>query len=108
MNTKSEILKDMTLDENGVQELIESGQFPVLEDLYEIIGYPTIVEFIKYYGGDTIYVPKYDKVFNFSRNKNIYKCFQQGITYNKMAKTFSLSVRQIRNIVSEQMHLHRK
>ena len=79
-----------------------------IDDLYgnqraiaEVIGMEAYIKLSKAFGGDdSLYVAKFDRLANMQRNKKIISEFK-GYNYQQLADKYGLSVRMIREIISD-------
>lgn len=79
-----------------------------IDDLYgnqraiaEVIGIEAYIKLAKAFGGDdSLYVAKLDKLENIKRNKKIISEFN-GYNHQRLADKYGLSVRMIREIISD-------
>lgn len=66
----------------------------------EVIGLEALVRLVKAYGGETLYLPKADRLAIGARNREIRKNFN-GRNYRELARRYNLTETWIREIVAE-------
>lgn len=71
------------------------------KELAELVGMETYLRLVHLAGGSNIYIAKADKLLNIHRNKKIKKEFT-GNNIMQLSKKYSLSERQVRNIVQSE------
>ena len=69
------------------------------KDVAEIIGLETFKELVQYFGGTTIYIPKYDCITRNARNRVIERTFKGD--FNRTAKEYRLSTGHVRRILKK-------
>lgn len=91
------------VDTNSKIEIITIDDLPPSQqELAEIIGLDKYLELVKYVNGDSIYLPKYDSLFEGAervlRDKEIIEKFD-GYNYEELAKAYDLTRRRIYDII---------
>lgn len=71
-----------------------------IQDIVDVIGIDSTVKFIKEFGGEAVYFPKFDSIVRNSRNGAICKAFT-GNNSRELSRKYNLSVRYIRCIIKQ-------
>lgn len=66
----------------------------------EVIGIDAFIKLVRFHGGDTMYIPKPDKLAVYVRQRLIRKEFT-GRNHKELAKKWNLTVRSIYMIVGD-------
>ena len=53
------------------------------------------------YGGETIFVPKIDKVLKMERNEKIKNDFNAGLSQRQLVKKYGITARYLRKLLTE-------
>ena len=83
-----------------VLKLIEESPLISIQSLLEVLDVENVYKLMSAYGGDTIFIPKMDKILIAVRNENIKNDFYSGISYSNLVNKYGLSDRQIKNILN--------
>lgn len=76
-----------------MEELPESTR-----ELIDLIGYAATLRLIAYYGGTSLYVPKYESAFRRIRERRVLGDFD-GCNHKSLARRYGLSETTVRSIV---------
>ncbi|GEM_PF-900185 len=85
-----------------VLKLIEESPLFSIQDLLEVLDPESIYKLMVNYGGNTIFIPKIDKILAMERKEKIKKDFYSGTPIQKLAKKYGMTSRYIRTIVTEE------
>lgn len=83
-----------------VLKLIEDSQLISIQDLLEVLDPESIYKLMVAYGGNTIFIPKVDKILAMERKEKIKRDFYSGLPLNHLTKKYGLSARYIRTIIN--------
>ncbi|WP_319405144.1 Mor transcription activator family protein [uncultured Desulfosarcina sp.] len=71
---------------------------PECKELADIIGLQSVLDLANYRGGESLYIPKSDKLTRAARDRQIRDEFN-GTNHKELARRHNLSIVWIRNIV---------
>ena len=78
---------------------VKKEDLPVeIEDLTEIIGLQGVLDLANHRGGESIYIPKIDRITRAARDRSIRNEFN-GSNYKVLAKKYDLTIQWIRKII---------
>lgn len=83
-----------------VLKLIEESPLTSIQSLLEVLDVENVYKLMLAYGGDTIFIPKMDKILVAVRNENIKNDFYSGISYSNLVTKYGLTDRHIKNIIN--------
>lgn len=94
-------VKVVKLLNNWFQEIAEEDlKNDICIEFSRLIGFENTMKLIKTFGGSEVYIPKLDSLQRDKRDAAICKEFN-GYNYRELAKKYTLSERQIREICRE-------
>lgn len=89
----------MNKPSDTVLKLIEESPLTSIQSLLEALDAENVYKLMSVYGGDTIFIPKIDKILAVARNENIKKDFYSGLSYSQLVAKYGLTNRHIRTIL---------
>lgn len=93
---KEELIKELIAD-TTMEDIPERYQ-----GIVEIVGIEKFAELSNYAMGDEIYFPKVENIVSPARNRRIRKEYKNGLSCEKLAKKYNLTIKQIWNILKDE------
>lgn len=92
----------MNASEIKIEDLPED-----IRQIAELIGLEACISLIRTYGGEQIYLPKYDSISRKSRDRAIYSArLKKG--YDELAHDHNLTVSAVREIIKRERRMNQK
>ena len=86
---------------DGPAPEIDDDDIPeITRTLVELIGYDETLRIIAYFGGQSLYVPKWERAFKALRDRRINREFD-GFNHKQLARQYGVSESTIRLIVGK-------
>lgn len=86
--------------ENWVKEIEFDDLDAKNKEIAEVIGIDNLLKLAKAYGGESLYINKFDEIVKTRRDKNI-KTEYNRYNLKKLANKYNLTEKRIKQIVSE-------
>ena len=86
----------MNKPSENILKLIEKSPQISVQDLLECLDPESIYKLMMTYGGETIFVPKIDKVLKMERND-----FNAGLSQRQLVKKYGITARYLRKLLTE-------
>ena len=98
----------MNMQPNDQNQVDESDKYQIrisdlpgeIREIALLIGLKSTLKLVTEYGGESVYLPKYDAVTKAVRNRAILEEFN-GSNIKELAMKFNLTARYIRTIINE-------
>lgn len=84
-----------------ILKLIEKSPQLSVQDLLECLDPESIYKLMMTYGGETIFIPKIDKVLKMERNEKIKSDFNAGLSQRQLVKKYGITARYLRKLLTE-------
>jgi Mor family transcriptional regulator len=68
------------------------------QEFLQCMDIQTLVSFMEYFGGTSVYVPKVQSVLREVKKDSIIREYNKGLSYRELARKYKLSERWIREI----------
>ena len=91
----------MNKPSENILKLIEKSPQISVQDLLEYLDPESIYKLMMTYGGETIFVPKIDKVLKMERNEKIKNDFNAGLSQRQLVKKYGITARYLRKLLTE-------
>ena len=91
----------MNKPSENILKLIEKSPQISVQDLLECLDTESIYKLMMTYGGETIFVPKIDKVLKMERNEKIKNDFNAGLSQRQLVKKYGITARYLRKLLTE-------
>ena len=86
------------LDESDKHQIRINDLPGEVQNIARVIGLKPVLNLVKQYGGDSIYIPKYEAIIRTVRNRAIIAEFN-GSNLNDLARKYNLTKRYLREIM---------
>lgn len=91
----------MNKPSENILKLIEKSPQISVQDLLECLDPESIYKLMMTYGGETIFIPKIDKVLKMERNEKIKNDFNAGLSQRQLVKKYGITARYLRKLLTE-------
>ena len=91
----------MNKPSENILKLIEKSPQISVQDLLECLDPESIYKLMMTYGGETIFVPKIDKVIKIKKKEKIKNDFNAGLSQRQLVKKYGITARYLRKLLTE-------